>query len=59
MIEHWISRYGYLAVFLGTFLEGDTTLVLAGFTAHRGYLGLPQVIAAACAGTLAGQPPSE
>jgi len=54
MIEHLISSYGYLAVLVGTFLEGETILVIAGFAAHRGYLGLPQVIAAACAGTLAG-----
>jgi membrane protein DedA with SNARE-associated domain len=54
MIEHLISTYGYLAVLVGTFLEGETILVIAGFAAHRGYLGLPQVIAAACAGTLAG-----
>jgi membrane protein DedA with SNARE-associated domain len=54
MIEHLISSYGYLAVLVGTFLEGETILVIAGFASHRGYLGLPQVIAAACAGTLAG-----
>lgn len=54
MVEHLISTYGYLAVLVGTFLEGETILVIAGFAAHRGYLGLPEVIAAACAGTLAG-----
>ncbi|PWB76383.1 MAG: DedA family protein [Holophagae bacterium] len=54
MIEHLISTYGYLAILVGTFLEGETILVIAGFAAHRGYLGLPQVIAAACAGTVAG-----
>ena len=54
MIEHWITSYGYFAVAVGTFLEGETIVVLAGFAAHRGYLGLPQVVAAAFAGTLAG-----
>lgn len=49
-----ISTYGYLAVLVGTFLEGETVLVLAGFAAHRGYLELPWVIVAAFAGTLCG-----
>jgi membrane protein DedA with SNARE-associated domain len=49
-----LAHFGYLAVFLGTFLEGETVLLLAGFAAHRGYLALPGVIACAFAGTLAG-----
>ena len=53
-MEAFIYTYGYLAVFLGTFLEGETVLVLAGFAAHRGYLSLPGVIFAAFLGTLCG-----
>jgi len=53
-LESLVASYGYLAVLLGTFLEGETILVLAGFAAHRGYLQLPWVMAAAFAGTLAG-----
>ena len=48
-----ISTYGYLVVLVGTFLEGETILVLAGFAAHRGYLELPWVVLAAAAGTIA------
>jgi membrane protein DedA with SNARE-associated domain len=33
-----IDTYGYLAVFVGSFLEGETILALAGLAAHRGYL---------------------
>ena len=33
-----IDTYGYLAVFIGAFLEGETILALAGLAAHRGYL---------------------
>jgi membrane protein DedA with SNARE-associated domain len=33
-----IDSYGYLAVFIGAFLEGETILALAGLAAHRGYL---------------------
>jgi membrane protein DedA with SNARE-associated domain len=51
-VEQLISTYGYLAVLVGTFLEGETILVIAGFMAHRGYLRLLGVILAAFAGTL-------
>lgn len=40
-----VAEYGYLAVFIGTVLEGETVLVLAGFAAHQGYLALPLVLA--------------
>ncbi|RMD70234.1 MAG: DedA family protein, partial [Gammaproteobacteria bacterium] len=26
----WISSYGYVAVLLGTFIEGEGTLIMAG-----------------------------
>jgi len=52
--EALIARYGLLAVFAGTFLEGETVLVLAGFAAHRGYLDLPGVIVAAFLGAFVG-----
>jgi membrane protein DedA with SNARE-associated domain len=43
-VECLIEEYGYIAVFVGAFLEGETVLVLAGFAAHRGHLDLPRVI---------------
>jgi membrane protein DedA with SNARE-associated domain len=45
-----IARYGYLAVFVGTVLEGETVLILAGFAAAQGLLCLPWVMAVAFAG---------
>jgi membrane protein DedA with SNARE-associated domain len=53
-MESLIENYGYLAILIGTFIEGDTILVLGGFTAHQGYLALPWVILAAFAGSLCG-----
>ena len=53
-MEELLGNYGYWAVLLGTFLEGETVLVLAGFAAHRGYLQLDAVIAVAFLGTLCG-----
>lgn len=49
-----IMSYGYWAILVGTFLEGETILVLGGFAAHRGYLDLLWVIVSAFVGTLAG-----
>lgn len=49
-----LRSYGYLAVLLGTALEGETILILAGFAAHRGYLELPSVIFFAFLGSFAG-----
>ncbi len=53
-LEHLVTNYGYIGVLIGTFLEGKTILVIAGFMSHRGYLELPLVILAAFTGTLAG-----
>ena len=52
-IEQLISIHGYIAILIGTLLEGETVLVVGGFLAHRGYLELPWVIVAAFVGTLA------
>ena len=53
-LESLIDTYGYVAILVGTFFEGETILVLGGFAAHRGYLDLPGVILAAFVGTLLG-----
>lgn len=53
-LEEIISNYGYAAIAIGTFVEGETILVLGGFAAHRGYLNLPIVITCAFFGTLFG-----
>lgn len=52
--EELIATYGYAAVGIGTFFEGETILILGGFAAHRGYLELPWVIVCAFLGTLSG-----
>ena len=53
-LQELISSYGYAAIGIGTFLEGETILILGGFAAHRGYLELPWVIVCAFFGTLFG-----
>ncbi|MBF0276502.1 MAG: DedA family protein [SAR324 cluster bacterium] len=53
-MNEFVETYGYLALLIGTFLEGETILILAGFAAHRGYLELHWVIMTAFAGSLCG-----
>ena len=49
-----IQTYGYAAVLLGAFLEGETILVMAGFAAEQGYLSLPWVTGVAAVGGFLG-----
>ncbi len=49
-----VQSYGLWAVLVGTALEGETVLVLAGFFAHRGYMGFSAVVAVATVGAFAG-----
>ena len=56
LLTQLLSQYGYLAVFVGSVLEGETVLVLAGFAAHQGYLSFPLVVTLAfCGSTLGDQ----
>jgi len=54
VLQEAIQSYGYWAILVGTFFEGETVLILAGFAAHQGYLSLPWVMACAFLGSLAG-----
>lgn len=49
-----VQTWGYPALFLGTLLEGETVLLLAGVAAHGGFLALPGVIAVAVLGGFCG-----
>jgi membrane protein DedA with SNARE-associated domain len=52
--ESLLEQFGYLAIFLGTFLEGEAILVAAGFFASRGYLDIWLVALVAFAGSYVG-----
>jgi membrane protein DedA with SNARE-associated domain len=52
--ESIIITYGYWALLLGTFLEGETITIISGFLARRGYLHLPFVIGISFLGTMLG-----
>jgi membrane protein DedA with SNARE-associated domain len=49
-----VLHFGYAAILVGTFFEGETILILGGLAAHQGYLHLPIVAACAFVGSLAG-----
>lgn len=53
-IAELLSTYGYAVLLAGTFLEGETVLIVAGFLAHRGYMDIWLVMACAFFGSMAG-----
>jgi membrane protein DedA with SNARE-associated domain len=53
-MHEWVSELGYIGVFVGTFFEGETTLLIAGIFAKFGYLKLKTVIFFAFVGTYVG-----
>jgi membrane protein DedA with SNARE-associated domain len=52
--ESLLHDFGYVAIFIGTFLEGEAILITAGFFASRGYLDAILVGIVAFAGAYAG-----
>ena len=53
-LKELIEQYGYYALFVGTFFEGETILVLGGIAAHAGRLTLHWVMLIAFCGSLLG-----
>jgi membrane protein DedA with SNARE-associated domain len=53
-LEHLVETYGYGIILVGTFMEGETVLLLGGIAAKLGYLRLPWVVIAAFAGSFLG-----
>lgn len=53
-LEHLIEQYGLAAVLIGSAIEGDFTLILAGVFAHLGYFPFPLALAAGVLGSYVG-----
>jgi len=53
-MEEFIARYGYIAIMIGTFFEGETTVLLGGIFSKLKYMELDHVMAWAFLGTIAG-----
>jgi len=50
MLASFLQTYGYFALFIGTFLEGESILVLAGVAASQGLMSYPTVVVTAIFG---------
>ena len=53
-LERLIAEYGYWAIVINTFIEGETIQIIAGWAAQHGWLDFWLVVLAGFAGTLAG-----
>jgi len=54
LLRSLVETYGYYALLAGTFLEGETILLIGGFLAHLGYLDLRAVMLVAFIGSFSG-----
>lgn len=52
--EYLIQTYGYWALLAGTFVEGETILLLGGVAAQMGYLDLSMVMVVSFIGSFSG-----
>jgi membrane protein DedA with SNARE-associated domain len=53
-VSEWIQQYGYVAIFLGTFVEGESIALLGGFLAHGELLNLYLVMVVSFIGSFCG-----
>jgi len=53
-MEVYLEKFGYIGIFVGTFLEGETTVLLGGIFSKLGYMNIYKVILFAFLGTFAG-----
>ncbi len=51
-IGQWVREWGYLAVFLGSLVEGESVVLTASSMAAAGYLSITRVMLVAFAGTV-------
>ena len=54
ILKEYLELHGYWVLFIGTFLEGEAILLLAGFLAFQGYLNIMGVIFTSLAGSFLG-----
>src|SRR3954463_5501985 len=53
-MEALIADFGYIAIFIGTFLEGELVMALGGVAAAHGYLSFTMVVCVAITGGFLG-----
>ncbi|MBF0475433.1 MAG: DedA family protein [Deltaproteobacteria bacterium] len=53
-VDHYLYQFGYLALFIGAVIEGETFVLLAGLAAYNGILSLQWVLFWAYFGAMVG-----
>jgi membrane protein DedA with SNARE-associated domain len=53
-MEAYIAKYGYIGIFVGTFIEGETTVLLGGIFSKLGFMSINKVMLWAFLGTFIG-----
>ncbi|HPU28792.1 MAG TPA: DedA family protein [Syntrophorhabdaceae bacterium] len=53
-MEVYIEKFGYIGILLGTFFEGETTVLIGGILSKLGYMNIYKVFIFAFIGTFAG-----
>ncbi|MBF0092937.1 MAG: DedA family protein [Alphaproteobacteria bacterium] len=53
-MQEYLDTYGYLAILVLTFLEGETVVILAGIAAYQGYMDIYLVGVSGFAGSFLG-----
>ncbi len=53
-MEAYIEKFGYIGILAGTFLEGETTVLIGGILSKLGYMNIYKVFIFAFIGTFAG-----
>ena len=51
-MNEFVAQWGYIAVFLGSLIEGESIILPAGYFASTGVLSLPKIMLVAFVGTL-------
>lgn len=54
LLREYLQLHGYWVLFIGTFLEGEAILLMAGFLAFQGYLDIVGVVITAWGGSFLG-----
>lgn len=54
LLKEYLEIHGYWVLFVGTFLEGEAILLMAGFLAFQGYLDIMGVVLTSWAGSFFG-----
>jgi membrane protein DedA with SNARE-associated domain len=51
LVENFLQQYGYIALLIGSFLEGESALLIASSLIHRGVFYFPFTVLAAFGGS--------